>query len=197
MAGNSRRYLTSRYLEAFAWALKVHDGQVRHNTCTPYISHLMMTSALVLESGADEDIAIAALLHDVIEDQNVPIYDVAHRFGGKVAEIVADCTDVRPDMVRQNVNWRERKIDHAERMGGYSADSLLVISADKVASLQALIDDIAVYGAEIFRHSRRSARELYWNYAVILNVLEKKGIYTALTMRLKSLLSQLNHVIEE
>jgi (p)ppGpp synthase/HD superfamily hydrolase len=197
MTGSTQScYLTGRYVEAFGWALKVHDGQARHNSGTPYMSHLISTSALVLESGGDEDVAIAALLHDVVEDQNVSICEVASRFGGRVARIVADCTDVRPGVNRHHVDWRRRKVDHVERMRDYGADSLLVIGADKVASLQALIDDIAVHGVELFQWSQRSAEELYWNYSLILNVLDEKSIPIALTARLNHLLSHLRQVTD-
>jgi (p)ppGpp synthase/HD superfamily hydrolase len=189
-------YLTGRYVEAFRWALKVHDGQTRYNTGTTYISHLMITSAHVLETGGDEDVAIAALLHDVVEDQGVPVSEVAERFGSKVAGIVADCTDVTSDLDRRYVSWLQRKMNHAERMRSFGFDSLLVIATDKIASLQALIDDIAVYGMDLFSKSDRSAEELLWNYAMILEVLEEKCIPSALLTRFRRLLSHLRQTID-
>jgi (p)ppGpp synthase/HD superfamily hydrolase len=189
-------YLTGRYVEAFRWALKVHDGQTRYNTGTAYISHLMITSAHTLEAGADEDVAIAALLHDVVEDQGVLVSEVAVRFGSKVAGIVADCTDVTSDLDRRDVSWLQRKMNHAERMRAFGIDSLLVIAADKIASLQGLTDDIAVYGMDLFSKSDRSAEELLWNYTMILEVLEEKRIPPALLARLRQLASQLRQVID-
>jgi (p)ppGpp synthase/HD superfamily hydrolase len=195
MTDSAVGYLTDRYAAAFLWALRAHDGQMRHNSGTAYISHLMIASGLALDNGADEDVAIAALLHDMVEDQGVPVSEVSQRFGPRVAKIVADCTDIAAGADRDYGSWAQRKTDHAERMLEYGSDSLLVIGADKVASLQALMDDIATYGLGLLRGSRRSAEELCWNYALILGILEEKAIPIALTARLGHLLAQLRQYI--
>ena len=87
--------LTDRYDEAFQYAHELHGNQKRKGTSIPYISHLMIVSALVIENGGTEDQAIGALLHDAAEDQGgVPtLQEVRKRFGDVVAEIVSDCTD--------------------------------------------------------------------------------------------------------
>ena len=61
--------LTDRFDRALLYATLVHGGQVRKGTSTPYVAHLLAVSATVLEYGGDEDLAIAALLHDSVEDQ--------------------------------------------------------------------------------------------------------------------------------
>jgi (p)ppGpp synthase/HD superfamily hydrolase len=61
--------LTDRFDRALLYATHVHGGQVRKGTSTPYVAHLLAVSATVLEYGGDEDPAIAALLHDSVEDQ--------------------------------------------------------------------------------------------------------------------------------
>src|SRR5215510_9107908 len=95
--GDARRStkLGPRFDEAFRYAAEKHAAQTRKKTDVPYISHLMSVAALVLEAGGDEDQAIAALLHDVVEDcGGKPVLaEVRKRFGHRVAKIVAGCTD--------------------------------------------------------------------------------------------------------
>src|SRR5215208_488722 len=87
--------LTRRFEEALTFATQLHSNQVRKGTNTPYIAHLLGVASIALENGADEDEAIAALLHDAIEDQGgaVTREEVRRRFGERVTEIVDGCTD--------------------------------------------------------------------------------------------------------
>ena len=61
--------LTDRFDRAMLYATHVHGGQVRKGTSTPYVAHLLAVAATVLEYDGSEDMAIAALLHDAVEDQ--------------------------------------------------------------------------------------------------------------------------------
>ncbi|MCP5043933.1 MAG: HD domain-containing protein, partial [bacterium] len=77
---------------------EAHDGQYRKGTGIPYVSHVLQVAGIALEHGADEDQAIAALLHDVVEDTHYSGADMAERFGDRVAKIVLDCSDTEdPD----------------------------------------------------------------------------------------------------
>jgi (p)ppGpp synthase/HD superfamily hydrolase len=88
-------FLTHRFDLALHFASGLHRNQFRKGTSVPYISHLMSVSALVLENGGDEDQAIAALLHDPVEDQGgKPTLDtIRHLFGDRVADMVGECSD--------------------------------------------------------------------------------------------------------
>ena len=87
--------LGPRLQRAFHYAARKHDGQTRKQTAVPYLSHLMAVASLVLEAGGDEDMAIAALLHDVVEDcGGMPrLREISKQFGPRVARIVEGCTD--------------------------------------------------------------------------------------------------------
>src|ERR1700681_4867763 len=87
--------LSTRFEQALTYAAILHSGQVKKGTAVPYIGHLLMVTGIALEHGADEDEAIAALLHDAVEDQGgAPTGDeIRRRFGGAVADIVDGCTD--------------------------------------------------------------------------------------------------------
>ena len=100
--------LGPRLQSAFRCAAEKHAGQTRKQTAVPYLSHLMAVASLVLEAGGDEDMAIAALLHDVVEDcGGLPrLREVRKMFGARVAKIVEGCTDSFGESKRE---WIERK----------------------------------------------------------------------------------------
>src|SRR5215468_9828602 len=105
--------LTDRFDRALVYATHVHGGQVRNGTSIPYVSHLLAVSATVLEYGGDEDLAIAALLHDSVEDQGgkTRLEDVGNRFGHRVAHVVAACSDSLADTAKgeRKADWHKRK----------------------------------------------------------------------------------------
>jgi (p)ppGpp synthase/HD superfamily hydrolase len=87
--------LSRRFEQALIFATRKHAGQGRKGTAVPYISHLLSVAGLVLEAGGDEDLAVAALLHDVVEDcGGAPMLkEVRRRFGKRVVHVVEGCTD--------------------------------------------------------------------------------------------------------
>src|SRR4249919_2359346 len=107
--------VTDRFRQALDYASELHAWQSRKGTQIPYVSHLLAVCALVLEDGGDEDEAIAALLHDAVEDQGgKPVLEeIRRRFGGRVAGIVAECTDT--DEVPKPP-WRTRKEEYIARL---------------------------------------------------------------------------------
>jgi (p)ppGpp synthase/HD superfamily hydrolase len=110
--------LTDRFDRALLYATNVHGGQVRKGTATPYVAHLLAVAATVLEYGGDEDLAIAALLHDSVEDQGgkARLEDVRNRFGERVAHIVEACSDSLADTGKgeRKAHWQERKDAYIE-----------------------------------------------------------------------------------
>ncbi len=181
--------LSQRFTEALVWAAERHAGQVRHNTATPYVSHLLSTSAIVLEEGGDERLAIAALLHDVLEDTDTTREEVRDRFGEDVYRVVDDCTDA-DRAERAGDDWYERKRAHLDRIARAGAGSLLVIAADKVCSLQSMVDDLVRFGPGLFECSVRSAPELLGNYRDVHRVLRARLGDRPVVRRLATLIEQ-------
>ena len=95
-----------RFAEAVVYTTEIHELQRRKGTTIPYVAHLLAVASLVLEDGGGEDEAIAALLHDAIEDTDVTFDDLADRFGAKVATIVQGCSDTD---VMPKPPWRENQ----------------------------------------------------------------------------------------
>lgn len=136
--------ITSRYSQALLWADELHRPQRRKGKPNvPYISHLIAVSALVWEDGGDEDQAIAALLHDAIEDAGVSQHQIAAPFGERVGRMVADCTDTSGAVVAggEKEPWILRKTRYVEHLQTVSLDSLLVTAADKAHNAQDMVLD--------------------------------------------------------
>ena len=125
---------TSRLADAFAFANELHASQRRNGTSIPYVSHLMQVAGLVMEAGGDEELAIAALLHDAIEDAPGGDADrvrgqIRRRFGRRVLQIVEGCSDTD---VQPKPEWRPRKEAYLRHLRSAHADVVLVSVADKL-----------------------------------------------------------------
>jgi (p)ppGpp synthase/HD superfamily hydrolase len=138
--------LTDRFDRALLYAAHVHGGQVRKGTSTPYVAHLLAVSATVLEYGGDEDLAIAGLLHDTVEDQGgkARLEDVRNRFGDRVARVVAACSDSLADTAKgeQKADWQKRKQTYLAHLDTADDDVLRVSLADKVHNARAILRDL-------------------------------------------------------
>ena len=140
--------LTDRFADALAYAERLHRDQRRKGNDIPYVAHLLAVCATVLEWGGDEDVAIAALLHDAAEDQGglAMLAEIQRRYGDRVAEIVAACSDSLSADPAAKAPWRERKLEHLRKLASVGADVALVTAADKLHNLQALIRDVSIHG---------------------------------------------------
>src|SRR6516225_1975373 len=126
--------LNQRFNLAFELASGLHHTQTRKGTPVPYIGHLMAVCALVLEAGGDEDQAIAALLHDAVEDQGgLPTLETIRRlFGQRVADTVEACSDSTSSDPKDKLPWRQRKESYLQHLPTATPDVVLVSAADKL-----------------------------------------------------------------
>lgn len=166
--------LTDRFDAALAYASRLHRDQRRKGTDIPYVSHLLSVCALALEDGADEDQAIAALLHDAVEDQDVTVDEIAARFGPRVAAIVADCTDGSTDdrADRSVEGWRRRKQAYVAGLAAKPQTSLLVSLADKTHNARAIVTDLAVHGDAIFGRFTGGRDGTLWYYSALADIFD-------------------------
>src|SRR5947199_8691848 len=132
--------LTTRFEEALIYATRLHASQSRKGSTTPYIAHLLAVTALVLENGGNEDEAIAALLHDAIEDQGGASTreEIRRHFGDAVVAIVDGCTDTE---VMPKPPWRGRKEAYIAHIRHASPSVRLVSAADKLHNARTILAD--------------------------------------------------------
>jgi (p)ppGpp synthase/HD superfamily hydrolase len=119
--------LSNRYDQALAFAHECHRAQSRKGTGIPYISHPLAVSSLVLEYGGSEAEAIAALLHDTLEDSGARLVEViAERFGREVLEMVIQCSDAIPGQGQAKAPWVSRKASYLAGIPAKSPGARLV-----------------------------------------------------------------------
>lgn len=158
--------LGPRFLRALAFAADKHSGQTRKASTIPYIAHLMGVASLVLEAGGDEDLAIAALLHDVVEDcGGAPVRnEVRRRFGSRVANIVDGCTDAD---VYPKPPWRERKEKYIERLKKENVGTHLVSAADKLNNIRSILGDYRALGESVWLRFNGGREGTLWYYRTL------------------------------
>ena len=141
--------LSPRFQLALGYALRAHAGHTRKDTDVPYFAHLAGVMSLVLEAGGDEEQAVAALLHDVVEDRGGPerLEEIRERFGERVARIVAGCTQGSGE---GEDAWDERRGRYVESLPEKDEDVLLVSAADKLHNARAMLRDVRRVGDELF-----------------------------------------------
>jgi (p)ppGpp synthase/HD superfamily hydrolase len=164
--------LGPRFRRAFLFAAEKHAKQARKASTIPYIAHLMGVASLVLEFGGDEDMAIAALLHDVVEDCGGAsmLKEVGRRFGDRVAKIVDGCTDAyeipKPP-------WRERKENYIRHLRSADAETRLVSAADKLNNLRSILSDFRQIGDAIWERFNGGREGTLWYYRALLEEFQR------------------------
>lgn len=153
---------SERFSSAFGCAARAHAEQLRMGSTVPYIAHPLAVCSLVLEYGGDEDQAIAALLHDVIEVGGVEYaVQISQCFGERVLRMVLDCTDA---IGQSKPEWRPRKQRYLEHLAEVAADSLLVNACDKLHSARCILRDLQQCGVEAFTPFGAGREQVLWYY---------------------------------
>lgn len=163
----------SKLASALDLAIQAHQGQVRKSTTIPYISHPMAVASIALEFGATEDQAIAALLHDAIEDGGIQYANIIKaQFGDHVHNLVQGCTDGTPDASGKKAPWLERKTAYLHHLEAASDEVLLVSCSDKLHNARAIVSDLINEGPSVFSRFSSTTEQTLWYYrqlAMIFN----------------------------
>jgi len=172
-------FLTDRFVSALQFAHDVHRSQIRKDTTIPYVSHLLSVAGLVLESGGDEDLAIAGLLHDAVEDaKEISGEEMSDRirtkFGDRVADIVDGCSDAKSSPGGSKPPWRSRKEAYLEHLRSASNDVLRVSIADKVHNARSIATDQDRFGAELWKRFSSSSEESRWYYTSLRDIYKER-----------------------
>ena len=155
--------LSERFDAALHYATRHHARQLRKGTPIPYAAHLLAVASLVLEMHGDEDEAIGALLHDVVEDGggSTALEDIRVRFGAAVAEIVL----ANSDSVDERDPWWERKQAYVDSFPAKSPAALRVSLADKLHNARSILTDYRTHGDAVwarFKQGQGIATRIYY-----------------------------------
>ncbi len=166
--------LGPRLQRAFRYAAEKHRGQTRKQSAVPYLSHLMAVASLVLEAGGDEDLAIAGLLHDVVEDcGGMPrLREIRKRFGPRVAKIVEGCTD---SFGEPKPEWVERKKDYLREVKHAGVETRLVSASDKLHNVRTILADYRQDGEAIWTRFTGKKEGTLWYYRALSDEYRRRS----------------------
>ena len=186
---------SSRFTEALSYAVRLHVGQVRKGSSVPYLAHLLGVTALVLEAGCDEEVAIAALLHDAVEDQGgmETLQEIQNRFGTRVASIVEGCSD---SFTKPKPPWRKRKEDYLAHLGDASPEVRLVSLADKLHNARSIYRDLQKNGNEIFDKFNGGKAGTLWYYSELAEIFNARDS-NYMVMELKEVVEKIKSIAEK
>ena len=186
--GSKTSFLTERFEDALVYANRLHAEQVRKRSQVPYFAHLLGVTSLVLEDGGGEDEAIAALLHDAVEDQGGldTLEEIRQRCGTGVAEIVNAVTDAYTD---PKPPWRARKEKYIASIRTASPQALRVSLADKVYNARATLRDIRREGESGWERFNGGKEGTLWYYRQLVREFGKHGS--------RDLLQELSRIVDQ
>lgn len=157
---------TARFRDALTYACELHADQKRKGTDIPYVAHLLAVASLALEHGASEDEAIAALLHDAVEDQGGRATgdEIRRRYGDAVADIVQACSDTD---VQPKPPWRERKEAYVAHLEHAPRAVRLVSACDKLHNARAILADYRIHGDALWSRFSGGRDGTLWYYRAL------------------------------
>jgi (p)ppGpp synthase/HD superfamily hydrolase len=171
-AGNlAAPILGDRFAAGICLAIELHCQQARKGGQIPYLGHLLGVCALVIDAGGSEEEAIAAVLHDAVEDQGglATLDRIREQFGDTVADIVDECSD---STVTPKPEWRVRKQRYIDRLREAGPATLRVSAADKLNNLRSIVRDYRAHGDNLWSRFNAGVDGQLWYYGELLKIYE-------------------------
>jgi (p)ppGpp synthase/HD superfamily hydrolase len=166
--------LGPRFVRALEWTIELHGEQRRKGSDVPYVAHLIAVAGLVLDDGGSEHQAVAALLHDVLEDTDATRKELRARFGRKVERLVVACSDLpdgagkskQRDARHHAGNWRARKRRSLAALGDPATPkgAVRVRAADALANARSIVADLRRFGPETWLRFNAGAVDQLWYF---------------------------------
>lgn len=185
--------LGQRFADALDYTMTLHARQARKGSQIPYVSHLFSVASIALEHGATEEEAMAALLHDAIEDQGgEPIrQEIKQRFGDAVVAIVNGCTDAD---VTPKPPWRPRKETYIAHVATTTPSVRLISASDKLDNSQDIVADYQVVGEDLWERFEGGKKVgTLWYYRALVDAFRKAGDHPALINKLDATVTALEN----
>lgn len=164
------------------YAAEAHCGQKRKMSGIPYILHPMEVCAIVGTMTGDEDVLVAALLHDTVEDCNADPKEIKEKFGARTAALVQSETEDKRSQRPESETWRERKeesllmLEHTKDL-----DVKILWLADKLSNLRSFYREYQRIGEELWQHlHEKDPKKQGWYYRTVaksVKELEKTAAY--------------------
>lgn len=165
--------MSKRLDDAIEFATKKHTEQTRKRENTPYILHPLEAAAVAAELTKDEDVLIAAVLHDTVEDTDTSIDEVREKFGNRVAELVESETENKREDLPPEETWEIRKKESLEHLKNSTDPAVKILwLADKVSNIRTLYRLYQKEGDALWNHfNMKDVKKQAWYYRTISDLL--------------------------
>lgn len=185
---------SEHYESALALAARAHQGQVRKAGDDPFIVHVVHVSVILLRHGFSRDVVIAGLLHDIVEDQDVPLADIEARFGPAVAEMVAALTERKRE---GNVErpWEIRKQEALGKLRRASPETVAVKAADVLHNAHSVALVLLGEGPTIWHRFSRGPEETLWYYRSVAQIVRERLGEHPLAQELEGAIDHLERLV--
>jgi (p)ppGpp synthase/HD superfamily hydrolase len=184
-------------IKAFTFAYKAHKYSTRKGSSTPYIIHPLSVAITLMRYDASDELIAAALLHDVVEDENVSLTEIEERFGKEVS-ILVEAVSEPTKLIQSNINrrktWKKRKQHTVDSLYNASRDIKLLSCADKLSNISDTIKDYNKQGEEVWKVFNAPKEEQEWYYRSLVdafssgeNPITDSEIFTEFESKVKNL----------
>jgi (p)ppGpp synthase/HD superfamily hydrolase len=186
--------LSEKFSRALTYMAELHRNQKRKGTRIPYVGHLLEVAGIVIEYGGNEDQAIAALLHDAVEDQGGPKTrkEIRKKFGEKMATIVDWCSDTDK---KPKPPWRERKETYLRQIARAPESAILVTAADKLQNIRAITRDYRTIGNRLWKRFSGGKSGTLWYHRALVEEYKKTGADARIIAELDRAVSELEKLV--
>lgn len=182
---------SGRFEEALDFAAHAHRGQRMKGGSIPYMAHILGVAGITLLYGGNEEEAIVALLHDVLEDTQATPEELEERFGARVRTFVELCSDTQE---QPKPPWRPRKEHHLQVLETAPKEVLFVYAADKLQNARAMLKDYRVVGEELWDRFKGGKEGTFWYYRSCIRLFRRRGTCPALVDELERTLDELQRL---
>lgn len=179
---------------ALVFSASAHRNQARKGTDIPYIIHPVHVAMILLRHDFPEEVILAAVLHDVVEDTDKTVEDIAAHFGENVARLV-DAVSERKTHGGQKLPWRKRKEAQLERLEHADRDIAALKAADALHNLRSTLADFDRVGHEVWQRFRGSSGDHHWYYTSLVKLTQSKLGDHSLVQELSRALAELSETL--
>lgn len=169
--------ITERFRRALDYVAQKHAQQTRKASDTPYLSHLLSVCSIVMDNTVDEDVWIAALLHDAVEDQggDETAREIEEQFGARVSDLVLACSEVTAQVDAPRPTWLTRKMEYLDRVATKDAAVLLISAADKLHNARSVLADWLRCGDDVYCRFTTGKTGTHWYYHEMIRAYRTSG----------------------
>lgn len=153
--------------EAIVFAAKAHKGQLRKGTDVDYISHPLEAMQILTAMGADEDLIVAGILHDTVEDTGVPMQEITERFGNDVAQLIQGHTEDK------SKSWEDRKQSMIDAVAAGDLRLKMLVLSDLLSNMRSTWSDYRIHGDDAWKKFNAPKEKQFWYYSAVLKAVRK------------------------